>query len=70
MVKSPVMIAAIDSMSRSLFGRGRSEAIAENTCVMCGGPAVAFSDEISRKEYGISGMCQPCQNFTFGTDPD
>ena len=70
MAKSPVMIAAIESLSQSLFGRGRSDAIAENTCVMCGCPAGVFTDEISRKEYGISGMCQPCQDITFGTDPD
>lgn len=25
-----------------------------------------FRDELSRKEFGISGMCQKCQDETFG----
>lgn len=25
-----------------------------------------FKDEISRKEYGISGLCQKCQDKMFG----
>jgi hypothetical protein len=27
---------------------------------------VDFRDEISRKEFGISGLCQPCQDGIFG----
>lgn len=26
----------------------------------------AFRDPLSLKEYGISGICQPCQDKTFG----
>ncbi len=26
-----------------------------------------FKDSISLKEYGISGLCQKCQDITFGT---
>jgi len=29
-----------------------------------------FTDDLSKKEYGISGMCQDCQNSVFGCDPE
>jgi hypothetical protein len=32
--------------------------------------ATTFRDELSRKEYTISGMCQDCQDSMFGTDED
>ena len=36
-------------------------------CPICGKPIVIteFKNEISKKEYGISGMCQKCQNEVF-----
>jgi hypothetical protein len=34
-------------------------------CPVCGGEAKNFRDEISRKEFSISGMCQKCQDLTF-----
>lgn len=50
---------------------GRSTAIEGNRCVNppigCGGPAVEFRDELSAKEYTISGLCQNCQNEIFDT---
>jgi hypothetical protein len=49
---------------------GRSTAIKEDKCIPpptgCGGPAVDFRDELSRREYSISGLCQECQDLTFG----
>ena len=53
-----------------LFGRSRSLAIAGNGCVKCGETATDFRDELSRKEYGISGLCQPCQDSIFGGPED
>jgi len=37
-------------------------------CVTCPNPILDmdFRDEISIKEYGISGMCQECQDRVFG----
>lgn len=50
----------------------RREAIATATCALkplgCGGPATEFRNEISRREYGISGLCQKCQDDVFGLD--
>jgi len=37
-------------------------------CTICKkkiNPDLEFQDELSRKEYNISGMCQDCQDKTF-----
>ena len=57
---------AKDEMAMSLFGRSRVLAIAGNSCVKCGEAAVDFKDELSKKEFGISGFCQTCQDEIFG----
>lgn len=31
-------------------------------CPCCTGPVMGFKDEISKKEYEISGMCLQCQD--------
>lgn len=45
---------------------GRTTAITTDRCVStpigCGGPATEFRDDLSRKEYRISGLCQSCQD--------
>jgi len=40
--------------------------ITEDICTFCGAPASDFKDDLSRKEYSISGFCQKCQDDTFG----
>ncbi len=37
-------------------------------CPTCGGEIVGFKDELSLKEFAISGMCQSCQDGIFSTD--
>jgi uncharacterized CHY-type Zn-finger protein len=54
-----------DEMSLNLFGRSRTLAIAGAQCVACGRPATEFRNELSRKEFGISGLCQHCQDRFF-----
>lgn len=66
--KSPEIVAALDNLSLSMFGRARSLAKAGNGCVCCGKPATEFRDDLSRREYGISGLCQACQDKVFGSD--
>jgi hypothetical protein len=34
-------------------------------CPICGDPPGEFRDEISKREFKISGMCQGCQNSLF-----
>lgn len=55
-----------DDLARMVFGRERHG----DVCVTCGGPVGEFRDALSQKEYGISGMCQECQNSVFGVDSD
>lgn len=51
---------------------GRTTAITNDRCLPaptgCGGPATEFKDELSRREYRISGLCQKCQDEVFGKD--
>jgi len=59
------MAKLIDDLSLAMFGRSRSVAKAGCSCVSCGGRADKFTDEISRREFGISGLCQKCQDSVF-----
>ena len=49
---------------------GRTTAITADRCVNppigCGRPATTFKDELSVREYRISGLCQDCQDSVFG----
>jgi len=38
------------------------------TCVSCKGSATFFKDELSHREFGISGLCQSCQDKIFVED--
>ena len=62
--KSSGVEAMIDAMNP--FGRKRVDSIKQDICAWCGKPATEFRDELSRKEYTISGFCQECQDKTFG----
>ena len=62
---------AIEQMLTNLTGVSRVGAVQEASCVTCGGEARLFRDEVSRKEYRISAMCQDCQDSVFGVEePD
>ena len=51
---------------------GRTTSITSDVCLKspfgCGGPATEFRDNLSRKEYTISGLCQTWQDSVFGED--
>jgi len=51
-------------------GKDRVTCIREGICITCddahGIIASSFRDDISRKEYAISAMCQSCQDDVFG----
>ena len=75
MAKSPEMQAFLNKMTATVFGVSLGECQAKGICVTCGAggedgktavPYLTFRDEISAKEYGISGMCQSCQDSVFG----
>lgn len=62
--KSP----AIDNVIRTTFKFDRVASIRGNTCVFCKktiDPETEFKDELSRKEFTISGLCSVCQDKVF-----
>jgi len=68
---------AIDALlSEIIFnGKDRVTCIKEGICMTCDDAhdiiATSFRDDISRKEYAISAMCQSCQDDVFGHgEPD
>ena len=53
-----------------LGGNDRRQSIRSDVCVAapigCGNKALEFKDELSKREYAISGFCQDCQDNMFG----
>ena len=64
--KHPDILELMKSTSKLVGGCGvRTSGL----CIMCPrsfDPATEFKDELSQREYEISGMCQKCQNSVFG----
>jgi len=58
----------VDNFAKKSFGKSQTEAKEEKICVYCHNKVKIedFRDDLSRKEYGISGLCQKCQDDTFG----
>lgn len=68
MPKNPKIVAACDALVRQ-FNPGTSGfnmSLAIGVCVTCNENAYEFKDALSKREYEISGMCQVCQDKTFG----
>lgn len=65
MTKTKQMEEALDLQSMILFGRRRTESLKTKTCVSCGDAAEEFTDELSKREFEISGLCQKCQDEVF-----
>ncbi len=61
--KAPELESAITAIT----GINRREAITSKTCPCCGAGVTldSFKDELSLKEFHISGMCQGCQDSFF-----
>jgi len=70
MSKSPEIKKFLDNMTEKTFGKSKTDAEKEKVCVFCHKPIKDedFRNEISRREYGISGICQKCQDDVFGKD--
>ncbi len=66
--KSPAMKLFIDNWIKQNAPNGGAveDRQAEQRCAWCGGDASTFTDALSKKEYEISGLCQSCQDETFG----
>lgn len=61
----------MNDLINSLAGRDRQSTISAGHCMTCDKENVVgeLRDNLSRKEYTISGMCQTCQDETFN-DPE
>lgn len=55
----------LDNFSKKAFGKTSKEAEEEKKCLYCGKKIKEFRDELSIKEYNITGMCQKCQDEMF-----
>lgn len=66
MRRSKEMQEFVDDYARALYGVSLSDAQDAETCVSCGRAVGGFRDRLSRREYGISGLCQECQDSVFG----
>jgi uncharacterized CHY-type Zn-finger protein len=64
-MKSPEMEAYLHTLQPT-----RATAMANQQCVVCGCLAGWFKDDISAKEYTISGLCQSCQDEAFDEEED
>ena len=64
MTKPTKKAPALEKFLEDAFGR--TTAIKADVCAFCGKEATYFKDALSRKEYRISGLCQVCQDKTFG----
>ena len=66
MNRSDEMMNLVDGVCKELFGITYTECKATGICVTCHKPIGEFRDNLSAKEYKISGMCQDCQDEIFG----
>jgi hypothetical protein len=69
-IKMQSLRNTLDHTTRLTYGREASTSIENDICVSCGAPAVEFSDEISKREFSISGLCQKCQDVVFAPDEE
>ena len=68
MAKSQEIIDFTDHLTQLINpeSKGLIESQTQGICTTCPNPATDFRDALSQKEYRISGMCQNCQDKTFG----
>lgn len=81
MNRDPKLQRIVDELAGALFDYTLSRAHEEKVCVDCHksvlvwsnvdpiGPDWAFRDDLSLREYRISGLCQECQDSVF-TEPE
>ncbi|MAE81646.1 MAG: hypothetical protein CMB80_02835 [Flammeovirgaceae bacterium] len=63
--KNQTMKTWLDNFTKDTFGMTRSHAIEHRICITCNSSVTGFRDELSLKEFGISAMCQTCQDSVF-----
>ena len=58
--------SVVESAISGIFGKDRRSYILAGKCIITGEYAGPFRDELSEKEYQISGMGQKAQDQMFG----
>ena len=53
---------SIDELAEAMWGKTQTSCIKDGVCMICHSPANEFKDEISAREFEISGFCQICQD--------
>jgi len=56
----------IDNLLTNIIGKDRQKTVVRGGCMTCNNTCLSFRDQLSEREYKISGMCQSCQDDTFG----
>ena len=56
----------LDKITTKAFDTTQDKAEKKAVCISCGKPILGFKDEVSVKEYRITGMCQECQDEVYG----
>ena len=58
----------LDGFAKKAFGISQTEAKEKKVCPFCHKPINMedFKDPLSIKEFRMSGLCQKCQDDTFG----
>jgi hypothetical protein len=51
-----------------VFGPKGTERLQAGLCPRCGSDNKEFKDAVSRREHGITGLCQKCQDHVFLPD--
>ena len=51
--------------AKAIYGKKGAGALKKGACPSCGSTNMTFRDALSKKEWGISGMCQKCQDSVF-----
>jgi|TARA_R110000751_G_scaffold107349_1_gene203517 hypothetical protein len=72
-MKHSIKSEPIEAFLLSYTGKDRRSYIMKGLCMTCpstGNIATSFTDDVSRKEYGISAMCQKCQDDIFEVADD
>jgi hypothetical protein len=60
----------IDEIAKEVFGTTRAEALADGKCVACAATNLVFKDDLSKREFAISGFCQKCQDEFFDKESE
>lgn len=68
MAEPSIKSEGIEEFLTEVTGVDRRAQIRADKCTWCKGEAREFRNNISRREYEISGFCQKCQDDTFGVD--